>query len=383
MRDCSFVLTNARLVLPDSVATSSLVVRDGRIHSIGAASPDLPAIDCEGDHILPGLVEIHTDNLERHLEPERGVASDGREAFVAHDQELVRAGITTVLDAIAVGDTVPGGFRTGLLTKSLDAFLASKDEGQCVAQHFVHLRCELTDPACADLFAAACARHRPTLVSLMDHTPGQRQWQDLDRYRQLYGARHALAPEALERLIQERRARQEVNVARNRARVLEIARPLGALLASHDDSEVSHVELACRDGARVCEFPTTLLAAREARRRGLAIVAGAPNLIRGGSHAGNVAAIDLLRHELVDILSSDYEPRSLLSAVFQMPHLMNVSLARAVAMATQTPARALGLTDRGSLEPGKRADLIRIHPTNVGVLIRGVWCDGARIDFQP
>jgi alpha-D-ribose 1-methylphosphonate 5-triphosphate diphosphatase len=222
------------------------------------------------------------------------------------------------------------------------------------------------------------ARKNLRLFSVMDHTPGQRQWRDLEAYKRYSNLQHE--PEGL---IRERidglRALQAKNAENNLREIAAICRENGFPLASHDDTTSTHVRENAARGVRIAEFPTTLAAAREARALGLAIVMGAPNVVRGGSHSGNVAAAELAREGLLDILSSDYMPASLLHAAFMLPELAGLSLAEALRAVTIAPARAVGLEDRGELSPGKRADAVRVKLVNRVPMVRAVWRGGAQV----
>jgi alpha-D-ribose 1-methylphosphonate 5-triphosphate diphosphatase len=151
-------------------------------------------------------------------------------------------------------------------------------------------------------------------------------------------------------------------------------------LASHDDTTSEHVVAAVRDGVSVAEFPTTIEAAEGLHQAGVQILMGAPNVVRGGSHAGNIAAVDLAKRGLLDILSSDYVPSSLLMAAIQLPHhAPGIDLAAAIRTVTCNPARAVGLTDRGTIEVGQRADLIRVHVAQNVPVVRSTWREGRRV----
>jgi len=375
-----FSLKHARVVLPDGVRTVSIVVRDGVIHKIDAVhAATARRIDCDGDYLLPGLIEPHTDNFERHLEPRPGTFWSADRAVLAHDAELASAGITTALDAITVGGDLGSGAREHVYLDAISSLETAEMDGLLRIEHHLHLRCELTHPLLSRQLEAALARRAPRLVSLMNHAPGQGQWTDVERFRAYYARRYGMSPEEIEVLIARRQAARAEFAAPNRELVLEIARQHHCVLASHDDSTVQDVTAARGCECSIAEFPTSVEAAREARRVGMRVVAGAPNLVRGVSHSGNVAAADLAREELIDILSSDYCPSSLLHAVFILQRSFDVPLHRAVAMVSAIPARALGLHDRGSIEEGKRADLVRVRETLRGPVIVSVWSAGRQV----
>jgi alpha-D-ribose 1-methylphosphonate 5-triphosphate diphosphatase len=222
------------------------------------------------------------------------------------------------------------------------------------------------------------------LISLMDHTPGQRQFVSLDAYKLYYKSKKGFTDEQMAEFIEKRRARADDIAPRNRKLLSAIAAEHGVIIASHDDATVAHVDEAVSLNTRIAEFPTTLEAARASHAAGMGVLMGGPNVVRGGSHSGNVAAAELARLGLLDILSSDYVPASLLGAVLRLVQDGICSMPAAVAMVTRNPARATGLHDRGSLEPGLRGDVVQVRLVDLpdgsrhGV-VRGVWRQGVRV----
>lgn len=379
------VFKNARLVLADEVVRGSVAVRDGRIASIDTGAMQGPAgWDLEGDYLLPGLVEIHTDNFERHLMPRPKVQWAEMPALLAHDAEVAAAGITTVFDALGVGDADPDSLRGSTWDGVIDTIATCSRQDLLRADHHLHVRCELPAPNTIDLFKPFHGHERLSLISLMDHTPGQRQWEDIEQARIYYTGKKGWSDEKFERQV-EHAARLQAEYAQpHRAWFVDYCRSHGIALASHDDTTEAHVEQAHREGASMSEFPTTLVAARAARARGLLNVMGGPNVVRGGSHSGNVAAADLARQGLLDILSSDYVPGSLLSAVMRLEGDGILSLPQAVATVTRNPARATGLHDRGEIAAGLRADLVQVRLVALAsgarqAVVRAVWREGRRV----
>jgi alpha-D-ribose 1-methylphosphonate 5-triphosphate diphosphatase len=379
------IFKNARLVLPTEVASGSLSAIDGRIDAFdGGNVASSAAIDIEGDYLLPGLVEMHTDNFERHLMPRPKVHWAEMPALLAHDAEIAAAGITTVFDALGVGEADTESLRGTAWNEVIQTIDSCAENGLLRADHYLHVRCELPAPNTIELFQPFREHMRLSLISLMDHTPGQRQWEDIEQARTYYTGKKGWSKEKFEYQIAHAMTLQEKYAAPHREYFVDYCRTHGIALASHDDTTVAHVEQAHAEGATMSEFPTTLVAARAARERSLATVMGGPNVVRGGSHSGNVAAAELARDGLLDILSSDYVPGSLLSAVMRLVDDEIVSLPEAVAMVSTNPARATGLDDRGSIEPGLRADLVQMRVIDLrnGVrqaVVRAVWREGVRV----
>ncbi|MDZ4100152.1 MAG: alpha-D-ribose 1-methylphosphonate 5-triphosphate diphosphatase [Hydrogenophaga sp.] len=380
----SISFRNAQVVLADQVMLGSLAVKNGRIDAIGTDVALASAIDCEGDYLMPGLVEMHTDNFERHLMPRPKVQWATLPALIAHDAELAAAGITTVFDALGVGDADPDSLRGSTWHGVLDTIDHAGHAGLLRADHHLHVRCELPAPNTIELFEPFHGHQRLSLISLMDHTPGQRQWEDIEQARTYFTGKKGWSDEKFNRQLALSAALQARYVEPHRAWFVDHCRENGIALASHDDTTEGHVAQAHAEGASMSEFPTTVTAARAAHERGLLTVMGGPNVVRGGSHSGNVAAAELARQGLLDILSSDYVPGSLLSAALRLVHDGLATLPEAISMVSLNPARATGLHDRGALQDGLRADLIQVRLVDLpdgsqhGV-VRAVWREGQRV----
>ena len=374
-------LANARLVLPDRVVTGAVTIEGGVIAEIreGDRIPS-GAIDCAGDLVIPGLVELHTDNVERHIEPRPGVGWPHLPALLAHDGELASAGITTVFDAMRVGSIHSGdkGRYRDYARKLADELLDARSRNLFKISHFLHLRAEICSETLLDEFATFGPEDRVGIVSLMDHTPGQRQFRDLSALKTYVAKKRGMSDDEFVDHVAHLRQLQARFGARHESAALTEAARLGAVLASHDDTTADHVATSAANGVGFAEFPTTLDAATACRDREIAIMMGAPNLIRGGSHSGNVAAEDLARRDLLDILSSDYVPSALLLAAFRLAEIWG-DLPRAVATVTENPARAARLSDRGSLAAGQRGDVLKLGLLDGLPIITGVWSLGNKI----
>ncbi|GAB2572724.1 alpha-D-ribose 1-methylphosphonate 5-triphosphate diphosphatase [Dyella jejuensis] len=373
-------LTNARIVLDDSVMHGTLIARNGLIRRVEEGSTQAPgAIDCDGDYLVPGLVELHTDNLEKHLMPRAGVIWPSIPAVLTHDAQVVAAGITTVFDALSVGDLEEESVRIETLRSTYDAILQGQGSGALRADHWIHLRCELAYPRLMTALEPLMDHASVRLLSLMDHTPGQRQYRDLAQYRKYYSKHHmSWTEDEFAEVVKRRTEQQAKYSAAHEQAVLSLSRGRNVVLASHDDTDVRQVEHAHRIGVTISEFPTTHEAADAAHARGLRTVMGAPNVVRGGSHSGNVAALELARTDRLDMLSSDYVPASLLHGAFLLHTQAGWSMPRAMATVSRNPARALGFEDRGQLQPGMRADVVRVRAMGDLPIVRNVWVNGQR-----
>lgn len=374
------ILSNARLVLSDRILDGTLAIRDGHIIDITEGKSHLPsAIDCEGDYVIPGLIELHTDNVERHMMPRPNAYWPADAAVMGHDREIASAGITTVFNALYVGEVHSQSMRVKFLGEMCNAIEAKIAENALKVDHYFHWRCEISFGGMQDLLEPLLGHKRLRLLSVMDHTPGQRQFTDIRRYADYYQDKFNMSDAELQAFIEERLEDQRKFSARNRRTVVDHAKNLGLRLASHDDATTAHVEEAVGDGVVIAEFPTTIEAAEASHKSGLQVLMGAPNVVRGGSHTGNVSALELARLGMLDILSSDYVPGSLLYGALLLATRGNLSLPAAIATATRNPARAVGFNDRGEIAVGLRADLVRYRTSNGAPVIRDVWQGGRRI----
>ena len=373
------IYTNYRLQLPDQEVLGTLVVEEGRIADI---QPGVVGTgqDGDGDYLLPGLVELHTDNLERCLSPRPGVRWPIAAATTHHDRDLAAAGITTVCDAIAVGDVTPTSLRMTEFGAMIDGIESGQRSGKFSIDHRLHLRCELAYEEVASVVSTYATHPLLALISLMDHTPGQRQFAKLDKFRQYYMGKHGVTEDEIDDFIRDRIAAQQANAVTSRKALVEIASDHALAMASHDDATVEHVQQAAAEGANISEFPTTLEAAKEAHAHQMQVLMGAPNLVLGGSHSGNVSAMALAELDLVDLISSDYVPHSLLLSVFIIAAATQKPVHEAMKPVTINPAVAIGLEgDRGSLEVGKRADFITVKVENTIPYLTSVLSQGQRV----
>ncbi|MCL4066367.1 alpha-D-ribose 1-methylphosphonate 5-triphosphate diphosphatase [Pseudomonas sp. GX19020] len=374
------ILANARILLADEIVTGNIVIRDGLIDDIDTGTAPQAAEDMQGDLVMPGLVELHTDNLERHLQPRPRVDWPHASAIIAHDAELASVGITTVFDALRVGSIFSSNNAGyGEYARALaHEIMGLREMGALKISHRLHLRAEVCSETLIEELDKFGTEDRIGIVSLMDHTPGQRQFRDITKLRDyVMGKRGMSETQFAEHIASQQALSARVSAAHEEAAV-KAARRYGAVIASHDDTTEDQVVTSREKGVSFAEFPTTVEAARACRDQGILVMMGAPNLIRGGSHSGNVAAADLAQADLLDILSSDYVPSSLLSASLMLGDLWG-DLPRGIRTVTKAPAEAARLTDRGDIAIGKRADLIRVHRVGAAGAIRGTWVAGRRV----
>lgn len=379
------VFTNAHLVLQEEVVHGSLISQDGLIQRIDQGQTSVPhAIDLEGDYLLPGLVEVHTDNFERHMMPRPKVRWDDAPAVLAHDAEVAAAGITTVLDALGVGEADPESVRGSEWNTVLACMSDFANRGVLRADHYLHVRCELPAPNTLELFEPFIGNDLVKMISVMDHTPGQRQWENIEQAWIYFTGKKGWSKEKFEERVALSQEAQARYAKPHRTYFTQYCQDHHITLASHDDTTVAHVEEAFAEGATVCEFPTTVVAAQASRARNMFNIMGGPNVVRGGSHSGNVSATELVKLGLVDIISSDYVPGSLISAMVRLTETAGLSLPQAVALVSRNPAKSVGLHDRGSIEMGLRSDLLQVRMIALPdgrqqPVVRAVWRAGVRV----
>jgi alpha-D-ribose 1-methylphosphonate 5-triphosphate diphosphatase len=374
------IFRNARIVTADEEFTGHVVIEDGLICAMDRGGSSVTgAEDWAGDWLLPGLVEVHTDNLEKHLSPRPGVLWNAHSAMLVHDAQCAAAGITTVLDSVVIGDLDEGGPRCQTQHTSIAALHQCRDEGLMRVEHLLHLRCELSAPDMLEVFHQYTEDTLLTLVSMMDHTPGQRQWRDLKTYRRYTERNGSYTDAGFDAMIAQRKADQQAYSLPHRVEIVRECQARNLPMASHDDTLLSDITQAVKEGVVMSEFPTTIEAAQAARGAGMAIIMGGPNMVKGGSHSGNVSAAELAQLDLLDIFSSDYVPSSLLLATFMLSALGGWTLPKAVRTVTRNPARAIGLQDRGEIAIGLRADLLRVRMNRAGMpMVTETWFGGSR-----
>lgn len=375
------VFKNANLLLGNEVVKGSLKVENGLIADIDTSSISVDAIDCEGDFLSPGLVELHTDNLERHLQPRPGAHWPHQAAIISHDAELASVGITTVFDALRIG-SLPSRSKGGGYSKYAREVATNigdmRGQNMLRVNHLLHLRAEICSETLVEEIEEFGEKDQIGILSLMDHTPGQRQFRDSEKFAEYLRGKYSMTDAEIQthfdllKKLQLENGQRHIDVASKKGR------QMGAILASHDDTTENDVLESVQTGVGVAEFPTTLEAARACRANGIAVMMGAPNLLRGGSHSGNVAAHELVEHDLLDIFSSDYAPSSLLAASVRLG-LECGNMAIGLSKATAAPAKAAGLADRGELAIGQRADILRFRVSNTLPMTNGLWVSGNRV----
>ena len=373
------ILTNSHLILRDRVQHGTLVIRDGVIAEIGETTSHAPgAVDLDGDYLMPGVIDVHTDNLERQVQPRINARWPSLSALLSHDAQTAAAGVTTVLDALCLGDLGFDVERIKTFQDGMRDITTMDGTGLLKSEHFLHLRCEMPAVDVLQLVEPVADHPLVRMVSFMDHSPGIGQYADMTRYRMLR-RKAGLSEAEIEARIEKLHAQRARYRTPNRHALLAMFKNRDVSLASHDDETVENIAENVADGIMISEFPVRMEAARAAHASGMTVIAGAPNIVRGGSHSGNVSAADMVRAGVVDALASDYVPAALIEAAFLAFERGLLSLPDSVAMVTDAPAKMARLPDRGRIEAGLRADLVRVRSFMALPVVRQVWREGMRI----
>lgn len=353
------LLVHARVVFPKETRNAAILLQDGLIAAIdpiGTSGADV--VDLSGRLLIPGMIDLHCDALEKEVEPRPGVYFPLDFACAQADRRNATAGITTVFHAISFANHELGVRNNAFAAEIVRAVHALKPYS--LVDNRVHARYELTDETGPQVLNGLIAKGLVHLVSFMDHSPGQGQFRDVEAYRGYLARTYQTDEASLDRIL-DRKLKAAEGALQRMEELAALVREKGIAIASHDDSTPEKVAMVAGLGASISEFPVNLDAARAAHDRGLSTIFGAPNILRGRSQSGNMRAIDAVMEGVADCLCSDYSPAALLPSVLRLPDLAGIPIDKAVALVTSNPARAAGLDDRGRIEPGKRADLVAIR----------------------
>ncbi len=353
-------LSNLSLVLPDRIIhDGALRVENGRIAEI-SESPKPAALDCCGAMVLPGFIDMHGDMIEVELEPRPGVDFPMEIALSHLDARLAASGITTAYAAVSFSRGARSGERRSFEHTSQTIRALHNLRSYCTVDHRIHARFDITFDNAVEVLADLIRDGQVDLVSVMDHTPGQGQYRDLERHIRKLAENEDISETQARQIVTTRiaeRTRPQEVILSNLQAVSDLCKTNGVALASHDDDTQDKAHLMADIGAVISEFPVTLEAAKVGVERGLMTAMGAPNAMRGQSYSGNLSARAAHEKGLLHILASDYHPAAMLSAVMTLAQSDPHGLPGAVALVSSNPAKALGLTDRGRIEEGLIADL--------------------------
>jgi len=363
-------LSDFRVVLPDRViARGAIRLENGEIAEIAEAPVPGAALEGGGLVLMPGFIDMHGDMIEREVEPRPNVRMPMELGLRDLDRRLKVAGVTTGYAAVSFNPkSAYGHLRSYDTSKAMLRALKAM-RGMLKVDHRVHARFEITLTTALAVVEELIAEGTADLVSLTDHTPGQGQYRDLERFARKTAEQQGISAAEAEHSLRvriEKTAQAAGDIAKTLNAISGVCAAHGIALASHDDDTVEKVGLMQSLGATISEFPVTMEAALAAKAQGLWTAMGAPNALRGESYSGNLSARAAHAAGLLDILAADYHPSAILPAVLVLAKDDPEGLAGATRLATANPARALGLTDRGEIAVGKRADLVIADDSGVG-----------------
>ena len=371
-------LTRAQVVLAGEVIDDgSVLVEDGVIAAVNPESGrGAREVDLRGKTLIPGMIDLHCDALEKEVEPRPNVHFPLDFACAQADKRNAAAGVTTVFHALSFANE-EFGVRNNAFAASV-AQAVHAWQPHALVDNRVHCRYEVTDPTAPDILLGLMAAGEMHLLSVMDHSPGQGQFKDIAAFRNYLSRAYRKSEAELDVLLQ-RKLEQATGAMDRMRRLIGAARGHGIPVASHDDDSAEKVETLGALGVGISEFPINLEAATAAHGRAMSTVYGAPNILRGKSQSGSMRALDAVQAGLADCLCADYHPATLIVAVFRLPGLAGIGLADAVRLVSRNPARAAGLTDRGEIAAGKRADLVAVAHISGLAQASSVYCAGTRV----
>jgi alpha-D-ribose 1-methylphosphonate 5-triphosphate diphosphatase len=383
-----YAITNGEIVGEDEIVSGmDLIVEDDTIADI-VPSGTLrlgrdEEVDARGRFVMPGFVDIHADYIERMAAPRPTSLMDFGLSLREAERELATHGITTMFHSLSLYDHVvfdSNPVRDPENTKRFIEIIEASHSSRHLIRHRFHARFEIDNLRRVEEISGYIRDGKVHLISFMDHTPGQGQYRDLEMYRNTIKGYRDLNDREIDETIVRLQGRAKLEESEIRA-IADLAISSGIAVASHDDDTPEKLAFVRDYGATISEFPITLEAAREARRLGMSTVIGAPNVLLGGSHSGNLSATEAVRDGCADILCSDYYPAAILHAVFRLAKEEGIGLPAATRLATLNPARAVKMGDEiGSLAPGKKADLLLVERIDGGFpAVTLVMVDGRTI----
>ena len=385
-------IKNGRIITPDRIIEDKiLLIEQDRISGFAdSADGAEKVVNAHGRYVMPGIIDIHSDRLEQFIQPRPTSQMDFEFALKAYERDLLNAGITTIYHSIAlVQDELiwTASVRSKENVQKIADLIANFHLRNHLIHHRFHLRIEIDYLAAFDIARDMLNQGKVHQMSFMDHTPGQGQYSDYKVYHETVSKHRG---KELDRLgfegVLEHHKNKPVLSFDKLKELAEIAHAKGVAVASHDDDTEEKLATNKRINVDISEFPITLGAARIAKAHGLYTVVGAPNILRGSSHSGNMSAAEAIMEDCADILCSDYYPAAILNSIFRMHVEYGVGLPRMVSLATLNPARAMRI-DRnyGSIEQGKKADLLIVDMLDGYPVITHVFVDGrstSRVEYR-
>ncbi len=380
------LIDNARIVTPAGVIEhGSLLVEDGHIARLraGAQRARAPRLDAAGDLLLPGIVDIHSDVIEKAVQPRPGGDFPVDIALHELDKQIVACGITTIYHCLCFTEIDDSGLR-GPQTVAHLVEAINRLAPQLMARTRIHARYEIVGGHPLEPLEEYMQNGRIHLFSLMDHTPGQGQFTDFEHFKAYYGRSRGYTAEEIRQLA-DRRLKDRASLDENKLRRLcDVAQRYGLRIASHDDDTAAKVKWVKSLGATISEFPVRTAAARAAKAAGMYVGVGAPNLLRGRSLTNNLSARDAILGGYADLLCSDYAPMAMLHSALRLHAEGAITLPQAVDLIAGAPARAVGIEKEvGAIAEGLAADLVLVNTDGPVRRVRRTFVRGRTVYAGP
>lgn len=369
-RKC-FKIKSKRILIKDRIVSGTICIKNNIIDSICEKYNQDVDYDLKDMLITPGFIDMHSDAIEKEIEPRTGVFFPLEGSIIDLDRKIKILGITTVFHAIAFETEIPGKIRSHEFSKNIIKKIKELHYGLDV-NNLIHLRYDVSTYESIEIVKSLIEDGDVDLISIMDHSPGQGQFKSIEAWNHYFSSRYKLELDELE-LLKNKKMNKSVE---HILKVIDLAKRHNLKVASHDDDTLEKLDFIYKAGITISEFPVSLEVAREAKKRNIAIGMGAPNVVRNKSQSGNIAARELIDMGLCDYLCSDYHPSSLLKAVYLLHKDMNMDLEQAFSFITYNPARILGLNDRGVIAQGKKADLVAIKDNDYPPEVVMTICNG-------
>ncbi|MDR2111404.1 MAG: alpha-D-ribose 1-methylphosphonate 5-triphosphate diphosphatase [Spirochaetaceae bacterium] len=388
-------ILNAVVVGPDKILPNhAVIIRKDRILAVlpmgslrrrDQNGSGMRCFDARGGYVMPGFIDIHSDYIEGILQPRPAALMDFELGLREAEKQLLGHGVTTIYHSLSIMNVAgsKGGrtsFRSRENFERLALLIQDFHQGYHLIRHRLHARYDIYTADLYDYVTRILEEGKVHELSFMDHTPGQGQYRDFEIYARSTAGWDVEGDLPLEEKLAILRNRS--GVSRKKLKSLAaLAKKQGIPLASHDDDSPEKVLFMKNEyGTKISEFPVELAAAKKARDEGLMVVMGAPNVMIGGSHSGNLSALEAIREGCTDILCSDYYPASLLHSAFMLEEKGIIPLAEAVRMLTFNPAKAVGIAaDYGLVEEGKKADLLIVRKLQGRPLVYRCFIDGQSV----
>ena len=383
-----YLITNGQIVTADGIIQDhELLIENDRIKWIGKKGEidltGVEVIDAGGGYISPGFIDLHTDYIENMASPRPNVLIDFNISLKETEKIVINQGITTMFHSLSLYHITgfsPKAIRTLDNVKKFAELIEKAQTSERLIRHRFHARLEIDNVEVVDHLIQYIENQQVHLISFMDHTPGQGQYRDLEIYRQAIIGLNHLTDEQADEFINQHQTKEKLTLEMMKE-ISQLAQAHGIAIASHDDDSVEKLNLVETFGATISEFPITLDVAKKAKEMGMSTIAGAPNILLGGSHSGNLSAATAISEGAIDILCSDYYPPALLHSIFKMSEDYGQDLGKMFNLVTINPAKAVKMdTEIGSLEVGKKADIIIIEKVEDNFpVVTSTFIDGKRV----